>query len=79
VNLGQNTPRKSRERRAHLSVMETFPTSMMKNSSPSVPCETFIEAPWLVNGGHSASLRHHNQCELTEAPSYVSTHCVFGS
>jgi hypothetical protein len=23
----------------------------------------FIEAPWLVNGGHGASLRHHNDSD----------------
>jgi hypothetical protein len=23
-------------------------------------CARIIEAPWLVNGGHGASFRHHN-------------------
>eukprot|EP01047_Picozoa_sp_COSAG01_P031657 COSAG01_NODE_2255_length_8070_cov_25.147786_1_plen_122_part_10 len=26
--------------------------------------DVLIEAPWLVNGGHGASLRHHNQPHL---------------
>jgi hypothetical protein len=33
------------------------------------PRAAYIEAPWLVNGGHGASLRHHNaQCARYRQP-----------
>jgi hypothetical protein len=40
-------------------------TARSATTCPGAPHCNIIEAPWLVNGGHGASLRHHN---VTSSP-----------
>eukprot|EP01047_Picozoa_sp_COSAG01_P030254 COSAG01_NODE_2105_length_8423_cov_6.483409_7_plen_105_part_00 len=46
--------------------LRRFRSSSTQAAAAAAHCN-IIEAPWLVNGGHGASLRHHKHCLAAQA------------
>jgi hypothetical protein len=52
-----------------MSSSSSSSSSEDEGGGPHSEDEDVIEAPWLVDGGHGASLRHHKQTEGRSASS----------